>query len=152
MDPFFIWLIAAAVFVIIELLSLWVWSICVGAGCLVAAIASLLGADLAWQIVCVAAGSLIFFICFGKALERTYRRHGRHTGHNDTNMDDLKGREAIVIESTTPRAPARVRIDGDNWQVITADGHPLHEGQKIRITGYDSIILSAVPVGPDTEK
>lgn len=149
MDPFFMWLILAAVFTIFELLTLWIWSICLAAGCLAGAVAALCDANPAWQIVCTAIGALVFFICFGKALQRAYDRRRKHHGHPDNNMDELKGREAVVIESATERAPARVRIDGDNWQVVATDGRPLHEGQRVKVTGYDSIILTAVPVDGD---
>ena len=143
MTSFLIWATLSAILAIIEVLTLWIWSICLAAGALAAGVASLCGASLAIQTVCAALGALAFFLAFGKTFQRMHERRHRRQGSFDTNMDELKGRRAIVIESTTPRAPARVRIDGDNWQVRLQDGRPLREGDEVEIIGYESIVLVA---------
>ena len=148
MGTFFFWMVAAAVLAIVEVLTLWIWSICVAAGAVVAGIVSLSGCSFPVQLITLALGSLIFFLVFGRMLQRWHeRRASRHKGYFATNMDELMGRRTVVTEATTPRAPARVRIDGDNWQVRTSDSRPLSEGEEIEITGYDSIVLICRPVG-----
>ncbi len=56
MTSFLIWATLSAILAIIEVLTLWIWSICLAAGALAAGVASLCGASLAIQTVCAALG------------------------------------------------------------------------------------------------
>lgn len=61
-------------------------------------------------------------------------------------MDALLGRTAIVSEEITPGRPGRVRIDGDNWQVVAdSSSDTVRRGTEVVVTGYDSIILKVRP-------
>lgn len=140
---FFFWLILAVIAIIVEVMTLWVWSICLAFGAGVAAIAACYDTSFPVQIILAAGGMLIFFMAFGRFFAALYNRHRRHGQEFDSNMDEIIGRRAVVTDSSTPRALARVRIDGDNWQVELTDGKPLQSGDEIEIVGYDSIILKA---------
>ena len=47
-----------------------------------------------------------------------------------------------MTEAIGSNTPGRVRIDGDNWQAVSADASPINVGTKVRVSGYDSIILT----------
>ena len=139
-----IWAIIAACLTIVEILTMWIWSICIAAGALLAALASLAGVSLAGQIITLAVGGVLFFLCFGKLIQRMYaNRSNRHGENFNSNMDALKGRRALVIQSTSGHQHARVRIDGDNWQVMLQNHEDLHRNDEIEIVGHDSIVLIA---------
>lgn len=139
-----IWIIIAVILTLVEVLTLWIWSICIAAGALLAAVAALLGCSLAVQLIIIAIGAVAFFVCFGKMLQRMHeRRHSRHGDLFNSNMDALKGRRALVTESTTDHQHARVRIDGDNWQVMLQNHRKLHRNDEIEIVDHDSIVLIA---------
>ena len=54
MEPWIIWIIAAAALLIIEILSQMVWTLCLSAGSLAGMTAALAGADPLWQAVAMA--------------------------------------------------------------------------------------------------
>ena len=57
-------------------------------------------------------------------------------------MDALKGRVAEVVETIPSDGGfGRVRVDGDRWQARSVDGGAFSVGDKVRVIGYDSIIL-----------
>ncbi len=139
-----VWTIIAVVLTLVEVLTLWIWSICIAAGALLAAVAAAMGFSLAVQIIIIAIGAVVFFLCFGKMLQKWHeRRHSRHGDMFNSNMDSLKGRRALVVESTTEHQHARVRIDGDNWQVMLQNHEKLRRNDEIEIVGHDSIVLIA---------
>lgn len=105
--------------------------------------ASFLGAGWIVTIVTfIVATSLLYLL--------TYRWRGKllkalHKGgeHSATGMDALIGRTGQVEIAEMPR----VRIDGDSWQVRpTQKDTILHQGESVRVVGYDSIILSVEPL------
>ena len=62
-------------------------------------------------------------------------------------MEALIGREGFLKrEIPADGGLGRLRIDGDDWQVRSRDGEPVAHGTKVRVTGYDSIILTVKPV------
>lgn len=139
-----VWGIIAVILTLVEVLTLWIWSICIAAGALLAAVAAACGFSLATQIIITAVGGLLFFLCFGNMLQRMHsRRHSRHGDVFNSNMDALKGRRALVTQSTTEHQHARVRIDGDNWQVMLQNHEKLFRNDEIEIVGHDSIVLIA---------
>ncbi len=138
MSPWVVWLIVAALFVVFELLTGTFALFCLVGGCLIALVAALLGCGLVTQIAFAALGALLSFI----ALRPLIRKHWKHDSiSTGCNMDALIGREANLSEAIEASSPGRLRIDGDNWQARTADGSTIAQGERVRIIGYDSIIL-----------
>ena len=59
-----------------------------------------------------------------------------------TNVDALVGKMAIVSEEIKPVVGGRVKVDGDDWKAVTADGSPVEAGKVVRILKVDSVILT----------
>ena len=91
-------------------------------------------------LIAAAIGSVLSFIAFKPLI----KRQAEARRHRDclSNMDALIGRTTTVTEAIGGNTPGRVRIDGDNWQAVSADASPINVGTKVRVTGYDSIILT----------
>mgnify|MGYP000769145305 CR=1 FL=1 len=140
MELWLIWIIIAVVLIIVEVLTQMLWALCLGAGAILAMAASLLGVDLVWQIVIMAVAALGFYLVAFPWFRKIHNARTAHTAR--TGMDALLGRRAIVTETVRPGSLGRARIDGDNWQAVSADASPIDVGTKVRVTGYDSIILT----------
>lgn len=148
MEGWIIWLSAAAVLLIVEVLTQTMWSLCLSAGCVAAMIAALSGLDAGWQSAILIAGSLIAYLVL---IPLFRRRHGHaKTGDPRTGMDALLGRRAIVTHEIKPGECGRARIDGDSWQVRAPGAdRAIARGSEVTVTGYDSIILD-VAAGNDS--
>lgn len=143
MDTWIVWLIVAIVLIAIEVLSQMVWTLCMAVGCLGAIIASLCGVNLWYQIIILAATSVVAFIVLMPLFKKWHETHGRlHPRDDRTGMDALLGRRATVTERIMPGMTGRARIDGDNWQV-KAPGIDItiNPGDEVIVTAYDGNIL-----------
>ena len=122
-----LWLLLAALFVVVELLTGTFACFCLVGGCVAAFVAAALGFDLSVQLACAAVGTVACFIAFRPLMRR--------------NMDALLGRTAFITEPIPENGLGRLKIDGDNWQARSSDGSPLSQGTRVCVTGYDSIVL-----------
>ncbi len=144
MEIWIVWIIVAAVLVIVEVLSQMVWTLCLAVGCAGALIASLFGVDLAWQIIVLAVTSVIAYLVMMPWFKRWHEESAAKEGRDfRTGMDALLGRRATVVNEIKPGELGRARIDGDCWQV-KAPGVPdtIKHGEEVVVNGYDSIILT----------
>lgn len=144
MYAWIIWLIAAAVLLLIEVLSQAIWAFCLSIGCLIAAAISCFTPSPALQAMSVGIGAVLSWILLAPIVRKWEHKRSKTTR---TGMDALLGRRAIVTEEIRPGEIGRARIDGDYWQVtspgITA---PLRRGTEVSVTAYDSIILTVEPL------
>jgi membrane protein implicated in regulation of membrane protease activity len=141
MEYYQIWLIAAIVLVIIELLTAGFGVICFAVGALFSALAAFLGVDsLVWQLLIFAVASVLCFIFLRPVVLRFLDKKSKDV---KTNADALIGKTAIVsetIDSSTNQG--RVAVDGDDWKAVSADGSVINKGEKVEIVSRDSIILT----------
>lgn len=147
MDTWIIWLIVAALLVVVEILTQMVWTLCLAVGCLGALIADLLGIELPWQIVVMALTSVIAYIVMMPLFKRWHDHSSRSTGRQAvTGMEALLGRRATVTQDIEPGALGRVRIDGDNWQVRCGDSRSaIPAGKDVVVVSFDGNILDVEP-------
>lgn len=140
MSSWIIWLIAAALLLLLEIMTQAVWAFCFAIGCLAALIASFFTDSAAVQAIVVAAGAILSWLLLAPVVRKW--EHGRGKKAR-TGMDALPGRRAVITEDVHPGRIGRARIDGDVWQV-RAPGieKTLHRGEEVTVTGYDSIILT----------
>ena len=141
MENWLIWLIVAALLIIIELFTSLVATFCLAIGCVFAMLVSLFDLGMEIQLISLIVGSVIAFVAFAPAVRRWQKRHEGFESNGVSNMDALKGRVVEVIESIPEHGIGRVRVDGDRWQVRCVDGSEVVAGTRVRIVGYDSIIL-----------
>lgn len=141
MEIWIIWLIAAAVLLVVEVLTQMMWSLCLAAGALGAMVTTLCGGDLIWQVGVFTLASLAAYLLL---LPLVNRRHERMMSRQArTGMDALLGRRATVTHEIRPGGLGRVRIDGDNWQAKAPDAvGVIHAGSEVTVTAYESIILT----------
>lgn len=140
MSAWIIWLIAAAILLIVEVFSQAIWAFSLSVGCLAAAALSVFVDSTLAQGICIAVVAVIAWL----SLAPVIKRMKAHTAHRArTGMDALLGRRAVVIDEIRPQELGRARIDGDYWQV-KAPGidHVIHHGSEVIVTSYDSIILT----------
>ena len=135
-----LWLIAAAVFVIIELVTNTFACFCLMGGCLVAFLAAVIGFGLNVQLAAAIIGIVITFIAFKPLIRKQAASH--RADSSPSNMDALIGRTTTVTEAIGENTAGRVRIDGDSWQAVAADGKSIAKGTTVRVVSYDSIVLT----------
>ena len=132
-----LWLILAAILVIIELLTGTFAAFCLVGGCIVAMIGALCGGGLKLQLILLTFGTVVTFLAIRPTLLRK-----RAATKPASNMDALIGRIVTVTDDIRPGAIGRVKADGDNWQAVASDNQAsIPAGCQVRIIGYDSIIL-----------
>ena len=140
MEYYQIWLIAAIVLVIIELLTAGFGVICFAIGALFSALVAFLDANLVWQLVVFAVASVLSFVFLRPVLLRLLDKKSKDV---KTNADALIGKTAIVSETVDPdKNLGRVAVDGDDWKAVSADGSVIDKGEKVQIVSRDSIILT----------
>jgi membrane protein implicated in regulation of membrane protease activity len=141
MEYYQIWLIAAIVLVIIELLTAGFGVICFAVGALFSALAAFLGVDsLVWQLLIFAVASVLCFIFLRPVVLRFLDKKSKDV---KTNADALIGKTAIVSETIDSSVnQGRVAVDGDDWKAVSADGSVINKGEKVEIISRDSIILT----------
>lgn len=136
-----IWLLVAAVFVVIEIFTSGFAVACFSAGCVFGAILAACDLSLTWQVVAFAIGTFLSFILIRPVVMR-YLDKKTNDNHIKTNMDNIIGKTAVVTERIEGNGYGRVKIDGDDWKAQTADGAAAEVGEKVRIESFESIILT----------
>ena len=136
-----IWLLVAAVFVVIEIFTSGFAVACFSVGCVFGAILAACDLSLTWQVVAFAIGTFLSFILIRPVVMR-YLDKKTNDNHIKTNMDNIIGKTAVVTERIEENGYGRVKIDGDDWKAQTADGASAEVGEKVRIESFESIILT----------
>lgn len=149
MEAWIIWLIVAAVLIILEVLTQMIWTLCLAVGCIIGMLLSFTGVNVFWQIVVAAIAAVMAFIWLVPVFRRWHDESNKRQNRDDrTGMDALLGRHAIVTEEIIPGKLGRARIDGDNWQVSSSSHYIIKSGTEVVVTSYDSIILHVQSITP----
>lgn len=140
MEAWLIWLCAAFILLLVELLSQAVWAFCLAIGCLAAALLSPFVSSLALQGIAIGVFTLLAWLLLAPVVRKWEHKRSKSAR---TGMDALLGRKAIVTDEIRPGEIGRARIDGDCWQV-KAPGveSTIRRGEEVTVTAYDSIILT----------
>lgn len=151
-----IWIIAAVLLIILEVMTQMLWALCLTAGCVGAIVAALCGASFPWQFTVMGIVSVVAYPIVLPSVKKWHDRQMKREGREArTGMDALLGRKAVVTNEIRPGETGRVRIDGDNWQAVAPGvNFTIHKGTETVVTAYDSIILTvALPDGaPSADK
>lgn len=132
------WAVVAVVFLAVELTSGGFYLVCFSVGAVAAAIGALFG-GFAFQ--------LVMFILFSAVSLFTVRPFALKYLHRDSdnrpsNADALLGRVGIVSEPIKQGGYGRVAIDGDDWKAVSSDGLAIQRGDRVKVTGRESIIIT----------
>ncbi len=141
MDIYQIWLLIAAVFVVIEIFTSGFAVACFSVGCVFGSILAACDLSLTWQVVAFAIGTFLAFVLIRPVVMR-YLDKKTNDNHVKTNMDNIIGKTAVVTERIEEGGYGRVKINGDDWKAQTIDGSAADVGEKVQIDSYESIILT----------
>lgn len=127
MTMFWIWLAAAVVFLIIEMLSPTLMFVAFGAAAAVSAVYSIFQPEMHyWQIGIFCAASLIFI-----PITRQFAKRITHKSPKTSNVDALIGQTAMVTKTIDPHSSGQVRFEGETW--LATASQTIEEHAKVRI-------------------
>lgn len=136
-----IWLLIAAVFVVIEIFTSGFAVACFSVGCVFGSILAACDLSLTWQVVAFAVGTFLAFVLIRPVVMK-YLDKKTNDSHVKTNMDNIIGKTAVVTERIEEGGCGRVKIDGDDWKALTDNGMAAEVGEKVQIVSYESIVLT----------
>ena len=132
------WLVAAAVFVVIEIMTMGLTTIWFAGGALVGAVMAL------WsQIIAFAVISVILLI-----LTRPWALKYVNSRTIKTNVDSLIGQTGLVTQDIDNlNAKGQVKVRGQIWTARSiSDEVKLHEGQKVSIESISGVKVIVKPM------
>lgn len=132
-----VWIAAAVLCVVVELLSLDLIFVMLAGGCAGGAIAAGAGAPLAVQLVVAAVVSVVGLAALRPAVLKRLHRSAAHTA---TNVDALIGRDAQVTREVTEDG-GLVRIDGEVWSARSVGSKTFPVGTRVRVSGISGVVL-----------
>lgn len=136
MDGIF-WLIIVIVMAIIEIITLGLTTIWFAGGALVAFIASLLGANLAVQVVLFIVVSLVLL-----AVTRPLAVKFFNKGRESTNAESLIGGRAVVKqEIDNLNARGMVSVNGQEWTARAFEDKIIPQGATVEIMEISGVKL-----------
>lgn len=136
-----VWLILAAVFLVVELVTVGMVSIWFLVGSIAGLLLAVLGAAIWLQFVCFLVVSLLCFIILYPRLKHLIRRR-----QQPTNADMVIGRTAIVTRRIDDIAgTGAVAVNGRTWTARTAHGEIAEEGAIVRVTEIQGVKLIVTP-------
>lgn len=140
-----IWLVLAAAFLIVEMITIALISVWFTAGSLIALIASLLGMSLPGQVALMLVSSIVLLIAF--VLLR--RKMGILPSQKQaTNADALIGKQGEVIQRVDPvENIGQVQVNGQIWSARTDGSQAIEVGTAVKITELRGVKLVVVPFG-----
>ncbi len=135
-DPYVaLWIVLAAVMILIEVSTLNLVSIWVAMGSLVALIAAKIGYGLSVQIgvFFVASGA---FLALTKPLVKRFLKPKREP----TNADRTVGEEGVVIEDIDGvSGTGQIKVMGSVWSAKSADGSNFKKGERVNVKAIEGV-------------
>lgn len=132
------WLIASAVFLLVEILTLGLTSIWFAGGSVIAAIAALVGAPLWGQILL-----FILVTCLLFVLTRPIAKRYLNSKVQKTNTDALIGQRGIVKETiNNMESRGRVQLNGQDWTARSIEaGEIIPVGSEVKVRKIQGVKL-----------
>ncbi len=137
------WLIIAIVCMIIELTSFDFYITCFAIGALGAMLAALIHCPL-WLQILVWAVVAVLSICFIRPVLTNHLHKPSHK--RASNAEALMGKHGVVTQKIEADGYGYVKIDGDEWRSVSAEGGEIGVGQKVEVVARESIILTVRPI------
>ena len=137
------WLIASAVFLLVEIMTLGLTSIWFAGGAVVAAITALFGVPFWVQMLIFIVVTFLLF-----ALTRPVAKRYLNSKVQKTNTDALIGQTALVTQDIDNlNAKGQVKVEGQIWTARSiSDDVQLHEGQKVMIESISGVKVIVKPI------
>lgn len=137
------WLVAAAVFVVIEIMTMGLTTIWFAGGALVGAVMAAVSLPLWSQIIAFAVISVILLI-----LTRPWALKYVNSRTIKMNVDSLIGQTGLVTQDIDNlNAKGQVKVRGQIWTARSiSDEVKLHEGQKVSIESISGVKVIVKPM------
>ena len=138
-----LWTLVCVVALILEVSSGTFYLMCFAIGAVGAVVVSLMGTPLWLQVLVFSVISAVSVFCVRPLLVKCL-----HPVQKErlSNASALVGRQGVVVEPISAERPGYVRVDGDEWRAVTADGTMIERGVNVRITAMNSIVVTVEPV------
>lgn len=132
------WLLLAALFIVIEIVSLGLTTIWFAGGAFVAAIVAALGAGLVIQVLCFIIVTVLLLV-FTRPVAVKYL----DSKTERTNSEALIGQNAVVIEEiNNAQGTGRAKVGGMEWTARSgSDDVLIPEGRTVRILEIQGVKL-----------
>jgi membrane protein implicated in regulation of membrane protease activity len=129
------WLTISAIFIICEILSPFVCSLCLAIGSFFAAVVTYIF-DSYWIEIMTFSIVSILSLCFVKPLFKEVLKKSKTV---KSNVDALIGIKAVVIDKIMPFKPGFVKVLGEIWRAKS--DIEILEGQMVKIMSIDGTTL-----------
>src|SRR5690242_9488164 len=134
-----VWLVAALLLFVAEMIAPGFWLLSVAVGSLAAGIVSLILPGVLAPTLTFAAGTLLSLVGVRPFLLRRLHPGGRDI---KTNVDALAGRVGIVSERIDPSTgKGRVVVEGEDWRAAALMDTPLEAGTRVMIVRVEGATL-----------
>lgn len=143
MELWVVWLIVAGILFIFEMMTLTFYLLWLGIGALAAlAVALVAPEDILLQVV---AGCLVALVLtvFSKAITKRLRSS---KGFKDA-VDEMVGKQGIVVENIDPGQYGIVKVGGDTWSATSKQA--LKSGDRVFVVKRGNAILEVEKQGGD---
>lgn len=130
-----IWLIVAVVLIILEMVTLTFYLLWLGIGAAAAGIAALVAPNSFVIQALVGAAVAVILMIFTKPITR---RLWTSRGYKDA-IDDLIGREGIVLEDMEEGARGLVKVGSETWSATA--NTPLMRGDKVIVVNRGTTVI-----------
>jgi membrane protein implicated in regulation of membrane protease activity len=134
-----IWLIAAVIFLVVEMFSATFVFLCFCIGCLGGALMAYFDLSVGWHLLGFSAVTLVsFFTIRPFMLKYAYRR-----SHNvKINVDALAGSIGRVVETIDEKEnTGRIFVNGDDWRARSENEETIPVSEKVEVIRVDSTTL-----------
>ena len=134
---FVIWLVIAAVMIIIEIATLGLTTIWFAGGAIVAAFTVLAGLHFMLQLVVFAVVSLLLLVFTRPVAAKFFSK-----GLQKTNAESMVGKTAIAVERIdNNKLTGCVKAGGLEWSARTANGEIIDDGEEVVIKEIQGVKL-----------
>ena len=134
------WIIAAVIFILVEVFTLGLATIWFAGGAVAAAISTMFVSSLIAQIVIFLLVSIVL-LYLTKPLRKKLK-----VGKEKTNVDAVVDKTGFVIEAISPAAFGQVKIDGVVWTAMSSvPDAVIDAGTEITVTGVEGVKLIVAP-------
>lgn len=134
-----LWALVSIICLILELTNGDFFIMCFAIGGAITAIASAAGASFYCGLAIFAATSVLSLFFVRPAMLKYLHKNEES---RVSNMDAILGRIGTVSQPIERDGYGRVAIDGDDWKAVSADGEPISYGEKVKVVGRESIIIT----------
>lgn len=134
-----VWVIASIGLLLLELTSGDFYIICFAMGAVASVFCAAVGLPFWVQVLVWAVCSVLCLYFVRPSLVK--RLHGKEN-ERKSNADALVGRQGVVTETILSNGHGYVKIDGDEWRSVSADGSEIQKGTTVTVLSRDSIVLT----------